>query len=77
MSKLKELASACHNGACNPSGIIRVLGEAIRGEPPGRLSENVELKIIIGQLSYLLGESAGPTAETIEAYEEANKTAQG
>ncbi len=66
--QLHRLAAACHNGACNPHGIIRSLGEAINEVPPGQCRQSTDLKIIIGQLSYLLGESAGPTEQTIQDF---------
>ena len=69
-SRLKELADACHNGACNPHGIITSLPEAIREIPLGRCRDSVDLKIILGQLSYLLGESLGPTEQALAAYRE-------
>lgn len=68
MSQLKNLAHACWTGACNPHGIIRSLGEAVGEIPPGRARESLELKIIIGQLSFLLGESLGPSEETCSKY---------
>ena len=66
--ELHRLAEACFNGACNPHGIIRSLSEAISEVPAGRARDSVELKIIVGQLSFLLGESLGPREETIQAY---------
>ncbi len=65
---LHTLAIACNSGACNPHGIIRSLGEAIHEVPPGKCRDSVDLKIIVGQLSYLLGESAGPSFEAIEQF---------
>src|ERR1041384_122562 len=59
---LHLLAQACWQGACNPHGIIRSLAETIGEIPPGRRRESVDLKIILGQLSFLLGENYGPTA---------------
>jgi len=67
-TKLRELADACYNGACNPHGIINSLPEAIKEIPPGRCRDSLELKIILGQLSYLLGESLGPTEQALAAY---------
>jgi hypothetical protein len=54
---LHTLARACWNGACNPLGIIRSLAEAIGEIPPGHFKESLDLKIILGQLSFLVGES--------------------
>jgi hypothetical protein len=61
---LHRLAQACWQGACNPHGIIRSLSEAIGEIPPGRCRESLDLKIILGQLSFLVGESLGPREET-------------
>lgn len=68
MSNLQLLAQGCANGACNPHGIINSLAVAIKDVPFGRCAESVELRMIIGQLSYLVGESAGPTEETVRQY---------
>jgi hypothetical protein len=76
-SKLQQLAHACHLGACNPHGIIRSLAEAMSEVPPGKARESVELKMIIGQISFLLGESLGPTAETLRAFQQLEKAQTG
>lgn len=68
--ELHRLAEACFNGACNPHGIIRSLGEAIHEIPTGRARDSVELKIIVGQLSFLLGESLGPSEEACANFRE-------
>jgi len=64
-SPLRELAHACHQGACNPQGIINSLAESIKEIPQGRCKESTELKIIVGHLSFLLGESLGPTEKAL------------
>lgn len=70
---LKDLASACYSpGASNPIAIIHDLSEGIRGMSQPEVRTSVEVKIILGQLSYLLDESLGPSFETLEAYR--NKT---
>lgn len=68
--KLTELAAACNNGACNLSGILRSLGTAVlAGElQPHQYQDSLELKIIIGQVSYLLGEGPGPSMGALEQY---------
>lgn len=66
--QLKALADACLDGACNPSGIINSLALAVRELQPAQVSRHPAIKIIIGQLSYLAGESAGPTADAIAQY---------
>ena len=75
--KLTELAAACYNGACNPLGIINAMPEAIKGLSQDEARSSVKLKMIIGQLSFLLGESLGPTFEALDAYkkEAANEKA--
>jgi hypothetical protein len=62
--KLHSLAQACWQGACNPHGIIRSLGECIGEIPPGKCRESLDLKMVLGQLSFLVGESLGPREET-------------
>lgn len=58
------------NGACNPRGIIHSLALAVDETPVNvRLADSIDLKIVIGQLSFLLNESAGPTFGTIQAYQ--------
>jgi len=67
-SKLSELADACFHGVCNPHVIINSLPEAMKEIPPGHCKDSAELKIIMGQLSFLLGESLGPTEQALAAY---------
>jgi len=68
-SKLISLAQACWNGACNPHGIINSLPEAMREIEPGTAKQNVPLKIIIGQIAFLIGESIGPSDEAVSAWQ--------
>jgi hypothetical protein len=56
---LHRLAEACWQGDCNPHGIIRSLSEHIAEKPPGQCREPLDSKIILGQLSFLVGESLG------------------
>jgi hypothetical protein len=67
---LHSLAQACWQGACNPHGIIRSLGECVGEIPPGKCRESLDLKIIVGQLSFLVGESFGPLKETCARFRE-------
>ena len=69
--KLRNLADACANGACNVGGLLRSLSEAAAEIPHGQARDSVELKIIIGQISYLIGESLGPTSEALDAWNKA------
>jgi hypothetical protein len=66
--KLVELADGCNNGACNVGGLLRSFSKAIdeMGDLP--LREHPALPIILGQLSYLIGESAGPTEFALNNY---------
>ena len=41
---LHRLAQACYNGACDPLGIIRSLGERTGEIPPGRVKPSVSFK---------------------------------
>lgn len=69
MNDLIELADACHSGACNIRGITRSLGLAVAQVPPHiNLRDCPPLKIILGQLSYLAGDSAGPSFEALEEW---------
>ncbi len=65
---LHNLAQACWRGASNPHGIIRSLAEAIGEIPPGKCRDSLDLKIILGQLSFLVGETLGPREETCAAF---------
>jgi hypothetical protein len=67
--KLAELAHHCHNGAVNTYALIKSFGERITEVPMEVATKHPAVKVIIGQLSYLLKESAGPTPETIQDYE--------
>ena len=73
---LHRLAQACWQGACNPHGIIRSLGENIGEIPPGKCRESLDLKIILGQLSFLVGESLGPREETCADFRESDQPAR-
>ena len=68
--KLHCLAKACWQGACNPHGIIRSLGDCIDEIPPGKCRESLDLKIILGQLTFLVGDSLGPREETCARFSE-------
>ena len=70
---LNRLAHACWQGACNPHGIIRSLAENIGEIPPGGCRESLDLKIILGQLSFLVGESLGPREETCAEFRETDQ----
>jgi hypothetical protein len=65
---LHDLALACYKGACNPVGIIHSLGDCVSEVPAEQGRSHPALKMIVGQLSFLLGESAGPTTEAMDAY---------
>ncbi len=65
---LTALADGCYNGACNVHGIINSLPAAMLCIAPGMARESADLKVIIGQITYLLGESCGPTAQAITDY---------
>ena len=70
---LHRLAQACWQRACNPHGIIRSLPEHIGEIPPGRCCESLDLRIIVGQLSFLAGESLGPREETCAEFSEGDQ----
>ena len=58
--KLEALAAACNNGACNPSGIIISLAEAIREIRPEQIADHPAVTCIIGQLAFLTHVCGGP-----------------
>lgn len=65
--KLAALAEGCNNGMSNSYALIRCLGEAITELNPGEVRDHPAVKCIVGHLSYLIGESLGPTFEALEA----------
>ena len=73
---LPRIAEYCMNGACNVRALIKALAEATAQEPTScHLPDNNDLKIIIGHISYLIGESAGPTHEAVDNYLEQRENA--
>ena len=66
---LIALADACNHGACNLGGLIRSFSKAIDCLPFGYTRTNPAVKCILGHLSYLTGESLGPSAEALNAYD--------
>ena len=68
--ELHKLAVYCHNGASNLLAVVRELSAVIGEVPPGQERQCVDLKIVVGHLSFLVGESPGPTVETLERFEE-------
>ncbi len=66
--KLLELADACCAGACNPSGVIRSLAIAIGELPTSEIKDHPAVKVILGQLTFLCGESIGPSQEAMFEY---------
>jgi hypothetical protein len=76
MNALQELADACVNGACNSGALIRSLGKAIDDLPHGQVRTSPEVKVIVGHISFLIGESLGPTPEALQAYYEAKEKAR-
>ena len=65
---LTSLADHCLNGACNSGALILSLAESIVSLPFTERRDHTAVKIVLGQLSYLAGESLGPREETIQAY---------
>jgi hypothetical protein len=67
---LQNLAFHSWNGACNPLAIINSLPKAIEGMSQDEVRNSIEVKIVVGQLAFLLGESIGPSAKTALEYTE-------
>lgn len=68
--QLTELADACLNGACNTGAIIRSAGRAVDELRSDEVKHHPAIKIILGQVSFLVGESLGPTTEALHAFEQ-------
>jgi hypothetical protein len=68
--KLDDLADACWNGACNTGALLRSLGEAAHELDFGQATKHPAVPIILGQLSYLIGESAGPSEKAIDIWKQ-------
>ena len=68
--ELHKLAMACWQGACNVRAIVRELSAVLDEIPGGQCRDSLDLKIVIGQLSYLLGESLGPDERTVKRFQE-------
>ena len=65
---LFALAQACDAGACNLSGLARSLPAALDELEPWTAASHPAVKVIIGQLAWLCGQAAGPTAEAYSDY---------
>jgi hypothetical protein len=66
--ELHKLALACSQGASNVRAIVRELSSVLDEIPRGQYRDSLDLKIVIGQLSYLVGDSLGPNATTIKHF---------
>lgn len=75
--KLTELADAANNGAVNSYALIQSLAEAIKELSPGEVREHPAVKVVIGQISWLCLESAGPTAPALQAYHDWRNSCSG
>ena len=71
--RLAELAEGCNNGMSNSYALIRCLGEAVQELGPGEVRDHPAVKCIVGHLSYLIGESLGPTFKAMESHEKWEK----
>ncbi len=67
MKRLRDLARACHDGACNGYALAVELGEATREAGLGAV-RTVEYKYALGHLSFLAGESMGPSPEVVSEF---------
>ena len=66
--KLADLADHCNTGAGNVFALLKRLGERFRDLQSTEVREHPAIAVIIGQISYLLGESPGPTCVALENY---------
>jgi len=68
MKKLITLAEECRNGACNQYALARALGDALRAAGMSGIN-TVAYRYVLGHLSFLAGESIGPSEEVAAAFE--------
>ncbi len=66
--KLVKLATACNDGACNPTALIIAFGEAVKELEFIEVRDHPAVKVILGQLSYLCHESTGPTIGALNEF---------
>ena len=67
---LHEIALACHNGASNHVGLLNSLADVLKETPTDLWRGNLDLKYVIGHISFLLGESLGPSEATVRKFSE-------
>ena len=67
---LHDIALACHNGACNHVGLLNSLADVLKGTPADLWRGSLDLKYVIGHISFLLGESLGPSEATVREFSE-------
>ena len=65
---LHEIALACHNGASNHVGLLNSLAEVLKETPASLWRGSLDLKYVIGHISFLLGESLGPSEATVRKF---------
>lgn len=68
MQRLRDLARACRDGACNGHALAVELGEAVREAGLGA-TRTAEYRYALGHLSFLAGESLGPSPEVVREIE--------
>jgi len=66
--KLAELARHCDQGACNVGALLKALSEAVAELEPFEAQHHPAIKIILAQLSFLCGESSGPSVRACQEY---------
>lgn len=65
---LLALALACDSGACNLAGLARSLPAALDELDPWTAASHPAVQVIIGQLAWLCGQAAGPTAKAYSEF---------
>ena len=63
--ELKKLAIESYNGACNVKALIDRLSEATKEMGQHEIRASDEVKVIVGQISFLIGESLGPSDDAM------------
>lgn len=76
---LHDLASLCWGGACNVLAIAQRFAQATNGLSQPDVRDHPATPIVLGQLSFLVGEGIGPSPQAIArwlAYGEAGVVAE-
>ena len=62
-----RLGEACLTGACNPIALTLKLADCVKESREN--TRTAAFKIVLGQISFLLGESIGPSMDAFDQYD--------